>query len=60
MTSSADRFGQLSGHDQSQRYFLYGDYSDPTPERSRWPLPSLAAVTACTALAVTLWEAAGK
>ncbi|WP_328670514.1 hypothetical protein [Streptomyces sp. NBC_00328] len=25
-------------------------------ERARWPLPSLAAVTSCTALAVTLWE----
>ncbi|MEU6550433.1 hypothetical protein ABZ915_09105 [Streptomyces sp. NPDC046915] len=26
-------------------------------ERTRWPLPSLAALTSCTALAVTLWEA---
>ena len=24
-------------------------------ERSRWPLPSLAAVTSCAALAVTVW-----
>ncbi|MET7514222.1 hypothetical protein ABZS88_12205 [Streptomyces sp. NPDC005480] len=29
-------------------------------ERSRWPLPSLAALTSCTALVVALWEAAGR
>jgi hypothetical protein len=28
-------------------------------ERSRWPLPSLAALTGVGALAVTLWQAAG-
>ncbi|MGW0547049.1 hypothetical protein [Streptomyces sp. Wb2n-11] len=27
-------------------------------ERTRWPLPSLAALTSCAALAVTLWQAA--
>ena len=26
-------------------------------ERSRWPLPSLAALTSCAALAVTVWSA---
>ncbi|WP_149830231.1 hypothetical protein [Streptomyces tailanensis] len=26
-------------------------------ERTRWPLPSLAAITSCTALAVTVWSA---
>ncbi|MEU1014814.1 hypothetical protein ABZ383_27980 [Streptomyces sp. NPDC005900] len=29
-------------------------------ERSRWPLPSLAAITSCTALAVTLWQTGGR
>ncbi|MFD6433467.1 MULTISPECIES: hypothetical protein [Streptomyces] len=29
-------------------------------ERSRWPLPSLAAITSCTALAVTLWQSGGR
>ncbi len=29
-------------------------------ERSRWPLPSLAALTSCAALAVTLWQAAAR
>ncbi|WP_405782560.1 hypothetical protein OG512_25305 [Streptomyces sp. NBC_01378] len=29
-------------------------------ERSRWPLPSLAALTSCAALVVALWEAAGR
>lgn len=29
-------------------------------ERARWPLPSLAALTSCIALAVTLWQAAGR
>ncbi|MEV7235368.1 hypothetical protein AB0N06_15715 [Streptomyces sp. NPDC051020] len=29
-------------------------------ERTRWPLPSLAALTSCAALAVAVWEAAGR
>ncbi|MFD9906378.1 hypothetical protein [Streptomyces sp. NPDC059063] len=29
-------------------------------ERTRWPLPSLAAVTSCTALALTLWQGSGR
>jgi hypothetical protein len=29
-------------------------------ERTRWPLPSLAAATSCTALAIALWQAAGS
>ncbi|WP_030678261.1 hypothetical protein [Streptomyces sp. NRRL B-1347] len=29
-------------------------------ERTRWPLPSLAAVTSCTALALTLWQQSGR
>ncbi|MFE4334272.1 hypothetical protein ACFRQM_34130 [Streptomyces sp. NPDC056831] len=31
-----------------------------TLERARWPLPSLAAVTSCAALALTLWQSSGK
>ncbi|WP_037670611.1 hypothetical protein [Streptomyces griseus] len=30
-----------------------------TLEHARWPLPSLAAVTAVGALAVTIWQASG-
>ncbi|KUF17530.1 MULTISPECIES: hypothetical protein [Streptomyces] len=29
-------------------------------ERTRWPLPSLAAITSCTALAVALWQSSGR
>ncbi|MEU8889220.1 hypothetical protein [Streptomyces sp. NPDC048442] len=29
-------------------------------ERNRWPLPSLAALTSCAALAVTLWQASAR
>ncbi|WP_190190778.1 hypothetical protein [Streptomyces minutiscleroticus] len=29
-------------------------------ERARRPLPSLAALTSCVALAVTLWQSAGR
>ncbi|MEU3464146.1 hypothetical protein ABZ721_29845 [Streptomyces sp. NPDC006733] len=28
-------------------------------ERSRWPLPSVAALTSCAALGVALWQARG-
>ncbi|MEU6538781.1 hypothetical protein [Streptomyces sp. NPDC047000] len=31
-----------------------------TLEHSRWPLPSIAALTALGALAVTVWQAAGR
>jgi hypothetical protein len=31
-----------------------------TLEHGRWPLPSLAALTALAALAVTVWQAAGR
>ncbi|MEW2570745.1 hypothetical protein [Streptomyces sp. NPDC047070] len=29
-------------------------------ERTRWPLPSLAAATSCLALAVTVWQTTGR
>ncbi|MFD8969218.1 hypothetical protein ACFV0C_30235 [Streptomyces sp. NPDC059568] len=29
-------------------------------ERSRWPLPSLAAATSCMALALTIWQSLGR
>ena len=29
-------------------------------ERTRWPLPSLAAGTSCLALALTLWQTLGR
>ena len=36
-----------------------GDHEDRLDalERTRWPLPSLAALTSCAALALTLWDA---
>ncbi|MET7349149.1 hypothetical protein [Streptomyces mirabilis] len=29
-------------------------------EHTRWPLPSLAAATSCTALALTIWQSMGR
>jgi hypothetical protein len=29
-------------------------------ERTRWPLPSLAAVISCAALALTLWQSSAR
>ncbi|MEV5606824.1 hypothetical protein [Streptomyces sp. NPDC052225] len=29
-------------------------------ERARWPLPSLAALTSCAALAVAVWESTAR
>lgn len=29
-------------------------------ERTRWPLPSLAAATSCMALALTIWQSLGR
>ncbi|MGW4977476.1 hypothetical protein [Streptomyces mirabilis] len=29
-------------------------------ERTRWPLPSLAAATSCTAQALTIWQSMGR
>ncbi|GAX52983.1 hypothetical protein [Streptomyces olivochromogenes] len=29
-------------------------------ERTRWPLPSLAAAISCTALALTIWQSMGR
>ncbi|MBQ0848049.1 hypothetical protein ACFU9Y_34360 [Streptomyces sp. NPDC057621] len=29
-------------------------------ERTRWPLPSLAAATSCLALALTVWQTTGR
>ncbi|MFJ1597751.1 hypothetical protein [Streptomyces sp. NPDC088261] len=39
-----------------------GDHEDRIEalERSRWPLSSLAAVTSCAALALTVWQTSGK
>ncbi|MFJ9176749.1 hypothetical protein [Streptomyces sp. NPDC102360] len=29
-------------------------------ERSRWPLPSLAALTSCAALVIAVWQSTGR
>ncbi|GAA5057262.1 hypothetical protein [Streptomyces sp. SID10815] len=59
-TTRGDLALLLQRADQTDK--TLSDHEDrlDTLERGRWPLPSLAAVTSCTALAVTLWESAGR
>ncbi|GAA3770592.1 hypothetical protein [Streptomyces chiangmaiensis] len=57
-TTRGDLALLLQRADQTDK--TLGDHEDRLDalERTRWPLPSLAAVTSCAALAITLWEAA--
>ncbi|MEU1009081.1 hypothetical protein ACIP4Y_27595 [Streptomyces sp. NPDC088810] len=59
-TTRGDLALLLQRADQTDK--TLGDHEDRLDalERTRWPLPSLAAVVSCTALAVALWEAAGR
>ncbi|MEV5142040.1 hypothetical protein AB0K71_33275 [Streptomyces syringium] len=43
--------------DQSERQLTDHESRLATLERSRWPLPSIAALVAVLGLAVTLWQA---
>ncbi|MEI5523821.1 hypothetical protein WB401_32595 [Streptomyces brasiliscabiei] len=56
-TTRGDLALLLQRADQTDK--TLSDHEDrlDTLERSRWPLPSLAALTSCTALAVTVWSA---
>ncbi|MFF7330912.1 hypothetical protein ACIQU5_10625 [Streptomyces sp. NPDC090306] len=57
-TTRGDLALLLQRADQTDK--TLGDHEDRLDalERTRWPLPSLAALTSCTALGVALWEAA--
>ncbi len=46
--------------DQTDRQLAEHETRLDALERSRWPLPSLAAVTAVAALGLTLYELAGR
>nr|WP_079170948.1 MULTISPECIES: hypothetical protein [unclassified Streptomyces] len=46
--------------DQTDRQLADHERRLDALERSRWPLPSLAAVTAVAALGLTLYELAGR
>ncbi|QFQ97819.1 hypothetical protein F9278_18090 [Streptomyces phaeolivaceus] len=56
-TTRGDLALLLQRADQTDK--TLSDHEDrlDTLERSRWPLPSLAALTSCAALAVTVWSA---
>jgi hypothetical protein len=57
-TTRGDLALLLQRADQTDK--TLGDHDDRLDalERTRWPLPSLAAATSCAALAITLWQAA--
>ncbi|MFE7566872.1 hypothetical protein ACFU76_07890 [Streptomyces sp. NPDC057539] len=59
-TTRGDLALLLQRADQTDK--TLGDHEDRLDalERSRWPLPSLAALTSCAALTVTLWQSAGR
>ena len=47
-------------NDQTDRQLADHEQRLDAIERNRWPLASIGAVTAVAALAVTLWQAAGR
>ncbi|MGW2521774.1 hypothetical protein ACWC09_33115 [Streptomyces sp. NPDC001617] len=59
-TTRGDLALLLQRADQTDK--TLGDHEDRLDalERARWPLPSLAAVTSCTALGLALWETVGR
>lgn len=56
-TTRGDLALLLQRADQTDKTLSEHEERLDTLERARWPLPSLAAVTSCTALAVTVWSA---
>lgn len=59
-TTRGDLALLLQRADQTDKTLVDHENRLDALERTRWPLPSLAALTSCTALAVALWEAAGR
>ncbi|MEV0255216.1 hypothetical protein AB0H82_13290 [Streptomyces sp. NPDC050732] len=59
-TTRGDLALLLQRADQTDKTLSEHEDRLDTLERARWPLPSLAAITSCTALAVTLWQAGGR
>ncbi|MFE6165576.1 hypothetical protein ACFQ7F_42495 [Streptomyces sp. NPDC056486] len=59
-TTRGDLALLLQRADQTDKTLSEHEDRLDTLERGRWPLPSLAAITSCTALAVTLWQSGGR
>ncbi|MCM2388982.1 hypothetical protein NBG84_11880 [Streptomyces sp. CWNU-1] len=59
-TTRGDLALLLQRADQTDRTLSDHEERLDALERNRWPLPSLAAVASCTALAVALWQAGGQ
>ncbi|MPY64884.1 hypothetical protein FNH08_49395 [Streptomyces spongiae] len=57
-TTRGDLALLLQRADQTDKTLSEHEERLDTLERARWPLPSLAAVISCAALAVTLWSVA--
>ncbi|WP_371579867.1 hypothetical protein [Streptomyces sp. NBC_01314] len=55
-TTRGDLALLLQRADQTDKTLSEHEDRLDTLERSRWPLPSLAAVTSCAALAVAVWS----
>ncbi|MEC4016396.1 hypothetical protein [Streptomyces sp. H27-D2] len=58
-TTRGDLALLLQRADQTDK--ILGEHEErlDTLERTRWPLPSIAAVTSCAALGVALWQSSG-
>ncbi|MEV0494774.1 hypothetical protein OH809_22685 [Streptomyces sp. NBC_00873] len=56
-TTRGDLALLLQRADQTDKTLVDHEERLDALERTRWPLPSLAALTSCTALAIALWEA---
>lgn len=58
-TTRGDLALLLQRADQTDK--VLGEHEDrlSTLERTRWPLPSLAALASCGALVITVWQATG-
>ncbi|MFK8910682.1 hypothetical protein [Streptomyces sp. YS-3] len=59
-TTRGDLALLLQRADQTDKTLGEHDKRLEALERGRWPLPSLAALTSAAALAVSLWQGAGR
>ncbi|NWF26955.1 hypothetical protein HW130_11850 [Streptomyces sp. PKU-EA00015] len=58
-TTRGDLALLLQRADQTDKTLVDHEERLDALERTRWPLPSLAAITSCAALAVAVWQASG-
>ncbi|RVU27426.1 hypothetical protein EOT10_09695 [Streptomyces antnestii] len=59
-TTRGDLALLLQRADQTDKTLVEHEERIGALERTRWPLPSLAAATSCTALALTVWQSLGR